>query len=106
MGLAPDVKFSCGKAQLYFTFDFGYLINATFFKGNRRGGAALRTPRPLERATTLGGSILFTENCGHGLPALAETSIQWLGTSKIGLIPVRGMSGMVPGMVPNEIQSK
>ena len=36
--------------------------------------------------TTLGGSILFTENCGHGLPALAETSIQWLGTSKIGLI--------------------
>ena len=57
-------------------------------------------------ATTLGGSILFTENCGHGLPALAETSIQWLGTSKIALIPVRGMSGMVPGMVPNEIQSK
>ena len=56
--------------------------------------------------TTLGGSILFTENCGHGLPALAETSIQWLGTSKIALIPVRGMSGMVPGMVPNEIQSK
>ena len=67
------------------------------------GAAALR---PALLLTTLGGSILFTENCGHGLPALAETSIQWLGTSKIALIPVRGMSGMVPGMVPNEIQSK
>ena len=60
----------------------------------------------IHTSTALGGSILFTENCGHGLPALAETSIQWLGTSKIALIPVRGMSGMVPGMVPNEIQSK
>jgi len=67
-------------------------------------GAARASHLPV--GTTLGGSILFTENCGHGLPALAETSIQWLGTSKIGLIPVRGMSGMVPGMVPNEIQSK
>ena len=24
VGLAPDVKFSCGQAQLYFTFDFGF----------------------------------------------------------------------------------
>ena len=24
VGLAPEVKFSCGKAQLYFTFEFGY----------------------------------------------------------------------------------
>jgi len=71
-------------------------------------GSCMGAPRRHEgvKTTTLGGSILFTENCGHGLPALAETSIQWLGTSKIALIPVRGMSGMVPGMVPNEIQSK
>jgi hypothetical protein len=73
-----------------------------------RGGPSLNRGILITRdiLTALGGSILFTENCGHGLPALAETSIQWLGTSKIALIPVRGMSGMVPGMVPNEIQSK
>ena len=77
-------------------------------------GARARASCPFARvvfaATALGGSILFTENCEHGhmrgQAETAETSIQWLVTSKIGLIPVRGMSGMVPGMVPNEIQSK
>ena len=62
VGLAPDVKFSCGKAQLYFTFDFGYRPRVPYsstttkattpVRGCGRMRGAMQRPRVVRRIRT------------------------------------------------------
>ena len=65
---------SLHRLQLLLNYSTGQL-QCSLPAASARADPRQRTPDTLMN-TPLGGSILFTENCGHGLPALAETSIQ------------------------------